>query len=365
MSHKSNSAQSRVIKKKLDVIKRLEKAYWNEIDEQRKKLTDVDIDFESIFQDNFPKEQSSLIYGCVDGAILIRHTENKIPNVIEIKTVDMTLDKFSKELPIPYRKGGMINFGSIGKIEPGGSLRIGKLNIESEGIELYNLQIAVFKYNDEKYMKQWEDALFDVKLLILGLNFNIPRNIYMNQENVKQNLIEKLTEQKNIFDNLLNTSTDEEEIQKYLKANPNIIQPFSNVYAKKKLGDDFITDFVFANTLDQGIIYTFVEIEKANMPIFTKDRDFTKEFNHAEKQTLDWDLWLEKNIAYLKTKLPGLEKPNFLIIAGRSNKFDDDNRALLRAWNRRRSNAEFLTYDDVLQKFGELISNLQTVQNNH
>jgi len=361
MSNKLNPALIRIIKKKVDVIKKLEQNYWVEIGNQREKFSHIDPDFESKFQDIFPKEQSSLIYGCIDGAVLIRHSENQNANTVQVQTFNFWLEKLLKELPIPYKDGRLINFSAVAKLGPGCTIKIGKLILNDE-IELNNLQVTVFRYREEEKILEWEDALNDIRLAILGMNFNIHRENETTPTKEKHTILETLTNLKTNFDELLNSSTREEELQIFLKEHPIIVLPYSKIYPKNKLGEDFITDFVFASTLEQGIKYTFVEIEKANMPIFTKDGEFTAEFTHAQKQTLDWDVWLEQNIDYLRKKLSGLEKPNFLIIAGRSKSFNDNNRGILRAWNRRQNNAEFLTFDDISYKLGELIDNLQTEQ---
>lgn len=362
MSNKPNPAILRVIKKKVDAIKKLEQNYWAEISNQREKFSNIDPEFENKFENIFPKEQSSLIYGCIDGAVLIRHSENNNANLVQVQTLDIRLEKLLKELPIPYKDGRMINFSAIAKLGPGSTIKIGKIKLNDE-FELNNLQVTVFRYNEEERILEWEDALNDVRLAILGINFNVQRENESTPKQETKSILETLNTLKKTFDDLLNTSSREEELQVFLKEHPIIIQPYSKIYPKKKLGEDFITDFVFASTLEQGIKYTFVEIEKAAMPIFTKDGELTAEFNHAQKQTLDWDVWLEQNIDYLRKKLSGLEKPNFLIIAGRSINFDDNNRGILRAWNRRQNNAEFLTFDDISFRLGELIDNLQSEQN--
>ncbi len=362
MKNNQNKSILKLIKRKVDFVKNLEQQYWTTINNQRIKFSSLDNNSSSKFEEHFPKDQSSLIYGCLDGVVLIRHSENPRANIVEVKILNILIEKLLLQLPIPYRDGRMINFSAIAKLNFGSLLKIGKLKLNGE-FEINNLQISVLKYEEVNNNLDLEDALLDVKLAILGMNINIQHENESTPKKEAKTILEIYNSLKVQFEELLKSSNKEEELQLFIKEYPIIVQPYSTIYPKKKLGDDFVTDFVYSNTLEQGIKYTFVEIEKASMPIFTKNGELTAEFNHAQKQTLDWEIWLEQNINYLKNKLTGLEKPNFLIIAGRSTNFTEANRAILRAWNRRQNNTEFLTFDDVSFKFGELIKNMEEMLN--
>lgn len=351
-----NKALEKVIKRKVKKIVDLENEYWKIVDEQRRKNSFND-DFLNDFEKHFPSELATLIYACVDGVVIVRHTAWNKGNEVQIQIVNSRLSILLKKLLIPINDQQSLNFSAIAKIGVGSTIKIQNTNIN--GISIDNLQVSAFSYTDEGKLADWEDAIMDIKLTILGLNSGVKfsGNVPTKKETVS--IIEKLNEIKKEFSDLLDNAKKEEEIQIYLKEHPFLIQPFSNIYPKQKLGEDFITDFVFASTLDQGIKYTFVEIERASMPIFTKSGEFSSDFKHADKQTLDWDIWLEKNKDYLGKKLQGLETPNYLLIAGRSTDFTEENRTLLRAWNRRQQNMEFLTYDDIIFKLNELINNLK------
>ena len=65
------------------------------------------------------------------------------------------------------------------------------------------------------------------------------------------------------FDQLLNTAEREEDIQIFLTQNPQFIYPeFVEYYPKFKLGEEFITDYVFLIQGLEGPEYIFVEIEQ-------------------------------------------------------------------------------------------------------
>ena len=95
-------------------------------------------------------------------------------------------------------------------------------------------------------------------------------------------------------------------------------------YPKQKLGEDFVTDFILVNMLDQGPKYTLVEIEKPSMRILTEGNEFTAEFKHTEKQVLDWGIWLEQNQDYIQRRLELFESPAYLIIGGRSKDMSEE-----------------------------------------
>ena len=157
----------------------------------------------------------------------------------------------------------------------------------------------------------------------------------------------------------METSSREEEIQNFLKKNPILIQPCTQIIPKQKLGEDFITDFVLVNMLDQGVIYTLVEIEKPTMKVLTKRGEFSAEFKHAEKQILDWKIWIQDNSDYLQRKLKDFRDPKYLIIGGRSKNLSEDEKRRIRVWNKNQKDTEFLTYDDILERAKELLKSLQ------
>lgn len=358
-----NKVLEKVISKKVKRLVELEKEYWESINNQREKFALIDEEILNEFERKFPSQFSSLTYGCVDGFVLIRHIAWNDPQSVKIEIINARLSIFLKNLAIPINETKSINFSAFFKIGIGSTMNFNDLNLN--GYQIDTLKISTSSYSTLETQGDWEDALTDLKLALLGLNSHIRFTGKSTKDEEYVNIIQKLKELKTEFEKLLNSAEKEEEVQVFLKNHPIIIQPYSTVFPKQKLGEDFITDFVFASTLDQGIQYTFVEIERVSMPIFIKNSEFSADFRHAEKQTLVWEVWLERNKDYLSRKLQGLETPEFLLIAGRSNSFNDDNRSLLRAWNRRQKNMKFMTYDDILYKLNELIVNLEIEEKNN
>jgi ppGpp synthetase/RelA/SpoT-type nucleotidyltranferase len=154
----------------------------------------------------------------------------------------------------------------------------------------------------------------------------------------------------NDFTALLSTQR-EEQLQQYLREHPELLYPDHAVcLPKMKLGDDFVTDFVFRVHGVDGPEYVFVEIERPSKPVFVAGGYFSAEFTQAKNQLLDWERWIDRNSAYLREKLPDLYRPQFHLVMGRSSDLTTEHREKLRnefIGTQRR----FSTYDDLLDRF--------------
>ncbi len=159
------------------------------------------------------------------------------------------------------------------------------------------------------------------------------------------------------FDALLGSDSLEEEFQKFLTSNPVFLHPLANrLLSKQRLGDDFITDYVLELLTGN---YLVVELEKPSDPIFTSTDDFTSKFTHAFGQVIDFIDWIELNISYAQTKLPGISSPRGLLVIGRRWGLTDRQCQKLRRFNRNSSAIEVLTYDDLLSQARSLLGNIQ------
>lgn len=148
----------------------------------------------------------------------------------------------------------------------------------------------------------------------------------------------------NALERCLDAATREEDVQAFLAANPMLlIQHLGGghgryVIPKKKLGSEYVTDFVIGERHSGGYEWQAVELESPKARMFTKKGDPTKELNHAIKQIHDWRAWLEKNQNYaansrtaqglgltdIISNLPGL------ILIGRRSSDDEKWRSLRR-----------------------------------
>ncbi len=159
------------------------------------------------------------------------------------------------------------------------------------------------------------------------------------------------------FGDMLDAATLEEEIQVFLKDNPEYVYPYYlKCHPKFPLGADYVTDFVFLIQGLHGEEYVFVEIEKASKKIFTQTGQFTSEFAQARQQLLDWETWITYNHAFLRRDLPDLFKPKFHLIMGRSTSFTQTNRETLS--NAQELNKIYSTYDDIKLHFMQALKRL-------
>lgn len=345
----------KLYKDKISTVRKLEKNYWDGIAKKREYLNQISPETNHKLESFFPSNISSRIYACLDGIFLMRYVIPNQSSKFEIHYFNGKIDDFSNHLIVPTSDGDVIL--PFLKIGIGSAMRF--IDCSFNNVYIDWLWINSFLYSDDPKLLRIEEAITDFKLYLLGLNIIPKLEPLQNRTAESENILKELDHMIGEFEKLLEDAENEEVIQKYLNENTFIIQAYSEKISKQKLGEDWITDFVLVNMLDQGPRYTFVEIEKPSMPILTKGNEFTKEFKHAEKQILDWDIWLQDNQDYLQRKLTKFEMPNYLIIGGRSKNINDIGKRYIRAWNRSQKNTIFWTYDDLLEKNKELLSSLK------
>jgi hypothetical protein len=163
----------------------------------------------------------------------------------------------------------------------------------------------------------------------------------------------------------LDNATREEDMQLFLQRNPQLlIQHLGGghgrwVIPKKKLGDQFITDFVIGQRSSIGFEWQAVELESPLKSLFNKNGDPSQHLNHAIRQIRDWRSWLSHNQNYASKSIieHGLgltditaDIPGLIIIGRRSENLLKNN--LRRRQMMIESNIEIRTYDylvDTLQ----------------
>lgn len=102
----------------------------------------------------------------------------------------------------------------------------------------------------------------------------------------------------------LKTATNEEDMQKFLLKHPVfMIQHLGGghgrwVIPKKRLGAEFVPDFVIGDLDSAGHEWELVEIESPKAKLFTKDGVPSRSLNQALRQIRDWRAWLTSNRAY-------------------------------------------------------------------
>lgn len=125
------------------------------------------------------------------------------------------------------------------------------------------------------------------------------------------------------FSGLIQSNEREEVYQQCFQDHPVLIDPLaSRIIPKQKLGLELVTDFVVERH-DQK--YIVLEIERPQDKIFTGDNDITARFSHAFGQIVDFQAWVDANIAYAQKLLPRISSPQGLLIMGRRTELTQAN----------------------------------------
>ena len=166
------------------------------------------------------------------------------------------------------------------------------------------------------------------------------------------------------FEACVNGADDERPVQKYLEAQPTmLVQPLGGghgrwVMPQKRLGSEYVPDFMLGEKSSIGFEWTAVELESPRAQLFNKsDGNPSRQLNHAIRQIQDWRSWLTSNQNYADRPISdnglGLRNVNGrvpgLILIGRRGTH-------LRETNARRRqyqedlNIEIRTYDWLIER---------------
>lgn len=160
------------------------------------------------------------------------------------------------------------------------------------------------------------------------------------------------------FKHLLDSSPDrEEELHQFLFNHPIFLDPLAvEIRSKHELGSEFITDFVIKRINNE---YVLVEIEKSNDRLFTQKGIFHSELTEAMAQIRDFQSWIHDNIAYAREKLPGIRRPEGLLVIGRRIGLNQDLEKKLDEENfSRRGHLKIVTFDDLLGQAQVIYKNI-------
>ncbi len=352
------SSIERMLKKKAESFLKAERDFWKyryEIEAQHKKNAEA---FDLEFLHTIPEDLSTIVWALSDGVAFVRYHSPGIKGNVAFRSWNITLKQWGEEgLVIPTQKGefSLARSGFIGGL---GNFTLNNCTFNEIHISYVELRHAY--YDKGQMPSPVERAIIDFQLAFLGTHLREKPMVSGGSRDTTDQTITRLREISANFKTLLGDAQKEEELQIFIKENPMLLHPTAELIPKKKLGEDFVTDFVLVTPSDQGPSFTLVEIEKSSHSILSKDNSLSSQTNHALKQTRDWDVWIEKNKAYLQGKLPGFETPLYLVIIGRGNSLNDTAKAYLRSYNRVWKNIELLTYDDVLVRFNGVIKALES-----
>lgn len=337
-----------------------EKGYWETISCLRRQRQESANSLDLPFEEDLPENISSTVWGLKDGVAFVRHKTVGTTARVDFRLLPITLEEWGNDGLVVPLETGEISLARAGLIR--GTGNISMIDCVFNDIHLPFVEFSHLRYGDPTNTPSVERAVLDFQLALLGLQTR-PSADANPQSVTGAHTIVVLKQLADSFASLIAAGTKEEELQVFLKSNPFILHPSAECIPKKKLGEDFVTDFVLVATTTQGPTYILVELERASHQILTKDLVLSGPVNHAIKQTRDWDVWLEKNKAYIQNKLPGFETPSYLVVIGRGDALTEEERAYLRSYNREWKNTSLLTYDDVLARFRSTITNLETIAN--
>lgn len=159
------------------------------------------------------------------------------------------------------------------------------------------------------------------------------------------------------FERLIESEEREEEYQQFLAEHPVLLNPLAaEVVPKQRLGLEFATDYVVRRHDGQWLL---VEIERPQDEILTQAGDFRGRFTHAFGQALDFQHWVDENVAYAQRHMPGITAPDALVVIGRRSGMSEAHQAKLRRFVDNSRRIEVITFDDLLARSQSLYENLR------
>lgn len=347
-----------IIREKAKEFLSAEKEYWKKREALHEKMMGAADILSLKAGEALPANISSTVWGLRDGVAFVRHKSSPGQPTVQFRILPITLAEWAETGLIVPTDHGEISLARAGFVRGLGHFTI--FNCTLNDILIPYVELSHLRYGDTPNIPAVERAILDFQLTLLGLQTPTTEEAIKPSGCVSgQSTVQRLQEIAMQFQELLQEDQLEEVLQKFLKEHPFVLHQSAESIPKQKLGEDFVTDFVLVATTTQGPTYTLVELERANHTILTKDFTLASPVAHAIKQTRDWDVWLEKNKAYVQNKLPGFETPKYMVVIGRSAEFTEDQKAYMRSYNREWKNLELLTYDDVLARFQSTILRLQ------
>lgn len=155
-----------------------------------------------------------------------------------------------------------------------------------------------------------------------------------------------------------NNSVKERQIHNFIFDNPNTFDIYgSQIMSEVWLGNKYRIDLVIQYKLDEKNLL-FIELERANLNIFTKKGELRSSVNHAINQVEDWLRWWDENPNDRPKAFDSFVKPQGLVVIGRNINFNEADKTRLISLNSNR-HVKVITYDDLLDKIESLIENLE------
>jgi len=152
--------------------------------------------------------------------------------------------------------------------------------------------------------------------------------------------------------------TKEKQLHKFILENPVTIDPYGlHVETEVRLGNDYRIDLAIQYAFTDKRIM-LIELERANIPLFTKQGRPRAKVTHAIQQVEDWLRWWHENPLKVPTPLDSSVPAEGLVVIGRSIDLDEDAKRRLLNLNHNRK-VKVITYDDLLERLMNLIKLLE------
>ena len=177
-----------------------------------------------------------------------------------------------------------------------------------------------------------------------------------------------ITEFKSLIDS---ENKNENDIQKFLEDNTELIPlpwrlnhglHFNVVISKLRIGGGYITDFAYLTKSSDIWELVLVELEDSKKNIFLKNNEnikFSREFNHAYDQIMEWKSYINDNkqdllktINILRTPLSkNMVKVKYVLIIGRNKEKDNCERRRRMFAEKSSDDVKVMTYDSLISTY--------------
>lgn len=172
---------------------------------------------------------------------------------------------------------------------------------------------------------------------------------------------------------VIETAQDERPIQRHVARNPHLLVQHMGgghgrwVLPQKRLGSEYVTDFVIAEKSSGGYEWQYVELQSPRERLFVVSSGRqSKHLDEGIRQILEWRRWLGNNLDYARRprSRDGLgltditaQDPGVLLL-GRAADLDDDDKQQRRQLDQE-LNIRIHTYDWLLRNAEERIQALE------
>ena len=172
-----------------------------------------------------------------DGAVLVQYWDWRgkahFDSVISPQTV---VEWLRTDLSVPIEAGNLRLAGIAS-----GSVQMIDCLVNDHPVRYF--KSMVLRYDDPKLTDPEQFAVLDFRLTSMGNIMSIIKPKAQSQA-TPDKILERLEALLTEFESLLGSANKEEELQVFLKTNPLLLGPASNIIPKHKLGEDFVTDLL-------------------------------------------------------------------------------------------------------------------------